>query len=48
MKIKLWLILALATGPAILSGCVPVAIGAGAAVIADEAIEQDQGGDGLF
>lgn len=33
---------------AALSGCAPLLIGGGAAVVADEAIEQDQGGDGLF
>ena len=31
-----------------MSGCAPLLIGGGAAVVADEAIEQDQGGDGLF
>ena len=30
------------------SACAPLLIGGGAAVVADEAIEQDQGGDGLF
>ncbi len=48
MQNKLWLILALATAGAALSGCVPVAIGAAGVVIADEAIENDKGGDGLF
>jgi hypothetical protein len=43
---KLWLILALAAATPILSACGPV-IGAGAAVIADEAAEED-GDDGLF
>jgi hypothetical protein len=38
-------ILALAAS---LSGCVPVAIGAGAAIVADEVIEDKKGGDGLF
>jgi predicted small lipoprotein YifL len=33
---------------ATLSACAPLLIGGGAAVVADEAIEQDQGGDGLF
>lgn len=40
-------ILALVTAVAI-SGCAPLLIGGGAAVVADEAIEQDRGGDGLF
>ena len=48
MRNKVWLLLALVTGSAVLAGCVPVAIGAAGAVIADEAIENDQGGDGLF
>ena len=30
------------------SACAPLLIGGGAAVVADEAIEQDRGGDGLF
>ena len=33
---------------ATLSACAPLLIGGGAAIVADEAIEQDQGGDGLF
>ena len=46
MQKKLWLILALAvTG---LSGCVPLVVGAGGAVVADEIMEQEGGGDGLF
>ncbi len=32
----------------VLSGCVPVAVGAGAVVVADEVIEDREGGDGLF
>jgi hypothetical protein len=35
--------LALAT-----AGCAPLLIGGAGAVVADEVIEQDQGGDGLF
>lgn len=31
-----------------MAGCAPLVIGGAAAVVADEAIEQDQGGDGLF
>ena len=30
------------------SACAPLLIGGGAAVVVDEAIEQDRGGDGLF
>ena len=40
-------VLALVTAVA-LSACAPLLIGGGAAVVADEAIEQDRGGDGLF
>ncbi|MCU0829327.1 MAG: hypothetical protein MUE52_18560 [Tabrizicola sp.] len=32
----------------ILSGCAPLVVGGAVAVVADEAVEQDQGGDGLF
>ena len=31
-----------------LSGCTPLLVGAGAVVVADEVVEQEQGGDGLF
>ncbi len=31
-----------------LSACSPLIVGAGAAVIADEVIEREKGGDGLF
>ncbi len=47
MQKKFLAMLALVTAVA-LSGCAPLLIGGGAAVVADEAIEQDQGGDGLF
>lgn len=33
---------------ATLSACAPLLIGGGAAVVADEAMEQEKGGDGLF
>ena len=46
MRNKAWMILA-ALAVAV-SGCAPLLIGSGAAVVADEAIEQDRGGDGLF
>jgi hypothetical protein len=32
----------------VLAGCAPLVVGGAVAVVADEAIEQDQGGDGLF
>jgi hypothetical protein len=31
-----------------IAGCAPLIVGGAAAVVADEAIEQDKGGDGLF
>jgi hypothetical protein len=31
-----------------MAGCAPLIIGGAGAVVADEVIEQDQGGDGLF
>lgn len=31
-----------------IAGCAPLIVGGAAAVVADEVIEQDQGGDGLF
>ena len=46
MHLKFWLVLTIAT--ATLSGCAPVVIGAAGAVVADEVIEQEKGGDGLF
>ncbi|HMS94533.1 MAG TPA: hypothetical protein PKA03_04835 [Tabrizicola sp.] len=30
------------------AGCAPLLLGGAAAVVADEAVEQDKGGDGLF
>ncbi|MDP3263065.1 MAG: hypothetical protein U1E06_08205 [Tabrizicola sp.] len=35
-------------GLALMSACAPLVVGGAAAVVADEAIEQDKGGDGLF
>ncbi len=32
----------------VLAGCTPLVVGAGAAVIADEVVEDRNGGDGLF
>lgn len=31
-----------------LAGCAPLVVGGAAAVVADEVVEQDRGGDGLF
>ncbi|WP_374429183.1 hypothetical protein [Tabrizicola sp.] len=31
-----------------LAGCAPLVVGGAAAVVADEVVEQDKGGDGLF
>lgn len=30
------------------AGCAPLIVGGAAAVVADEVVEQDKGGDGLF
>jgi hypothetical protein len=48
MQKTLWKALAAIVTAATLSGCAPLIVGGAAAVVADEAIEQDQGGDGLF
>lgn len=48
MHITLWKALAAVLAVTTLTACAPLLIGGGAAVVADEAIEQDQGGDGLF
>ena len=45
---KLWVALALVVASIAVSGCVPLAVGAGAVVVADEIIEDDRGGDGLL
>ncbi len=41
-------LMAMMAAAALLAACVPVAIGAGTAVVADQVIEEEQGGDGLF
>ncbi|MCB2129062.1 MAG: hypothetical protein KDE03_08275 [Rhodobacteraceae bacterium] len=46
MRWKVTLLTLAAAG--ILSGCAPVLIGAGGAVIADKVVEDQKGGDGLF
>lgn len=45
MKMKIVMLL---TGFIAVSGCVPVVVGAGAAVVADTVAEDQNGGDGLF
>jgi hypothetical protein len=40
--------LALLAATLVLSACAPVLVGGAVAVVADEAIEQEKGGDGLF
>lgn len=48
MRLTLWKALAALMITATLPGCGALLIGGGAAVVADEAVEQDKGGDGLF
>jgi hypothetical protein len=45
-KTGLTLVLLLAALSA--TGCAPLVIGGAAAVVADQAVEQEKGGDGLF
>lgn len=45
---KPWLGLAVLMAGLLASGCAPLVIGGAAAVVADEVVEQDKGGDGLF
>ena len=47
MHKRVWVAVTLAAMVA-LSGCAPLLIGGAGAIVADEAIEQEQGGDGLF
>jgi hypothetical protein len=48
MGMRLWgIVLGLAT-LALLSGCAPLIIGGGGAIIADQVVEDQNGGDGLF
>ncbi len=42
------IIILMGLAAATLSGCGPLLVGAGGAVIADKAVEDQQGGDGLF
>lgn len=48
MRMTLWKILLVVTITAPLPACGPLLVGGGAAVVADEIAEQEQGGDGLF
>ncbi len=47
MTRKLWIALALSASLPALSACGPL-VGAGAVVAADEAVEETEGGEGLF
>ena len=48
MRLTLWKALVALTIATSLPACAPLLIGGGAAVVADEVVEQDRGGDGLF
>lgn len=48
MRITMWKVLAGIVLAAVLSGCAPLIIGGGGAVIADQVAEDQNGGDGLF
>ncbi|WP_309664111.1 hypothetical protein [Tabrizicola sp.] len=48
MQITLWKAVAVLLAVTTLTACAPLLIGGAGAVVADEVIEQDQGGDGLF
>lgn len=48
MRLTLWKVLLAVTVTAALPACGPLLVGGGAAVVADEIAEQEQGGDGLF
>ena len=48
MRMTLWKALAALMIIATVPACAPLLIGGGAAIVADEAVEQDEGGDGLF
>ncbi len=45
---NIWITIGAGLFAAILSGCGPILVGAGGAVIADKAVEDERGGDGLF
>jgi hypothetical protein len=48
MQRKLGQILGILATLAVLSGCVPLVVGAAGVVIVDKVVEQKQGGDGLL
>ena len=48
MRNKFWLVLAALVASVTISGCATLLVGAAGAVVVDEAIEREQGGDGLF
>lgn len=48
MNTTRWSLLAAFLAVTTLPACAPLVIGGAAAVVADEVIEQDRGGDGLF
>jgi hypothetical protein len=48
MTLRTWTVLGLVTAMLAVSACAPLVVGGAVAVVADEAVEQDQGGDGLF
>lgn len=45
---RLFLMLSAVLLSVAVSGCGPLIVGAGGAVIADQAVEDEKGGDGLF
>ncbi|HSF63716.1 MAG TPA: hypothetical protein VLA78_04980 [Paracoccaceae bacterium] len=48
MHRTLWKAMATMVICATLSACAPLVVGGAAAIVADEAVEQNEGGDGLF
>lgn len=48
MMRKTGLVMAVLMAGLLTSGCAPLIVGGAAAVVADEVVEQDKGGDGLF
>lgn len=48
MALKNWTVLGMLVAALMVTACAPLVVGGAVAVVADEAIEQDQGGDGLF
>ena len=48
MQNNFWRALALVVTCTAVSGCTPLVVGAAGAVVVDEVMEQEQGGDGLF